>query len=571
MSGLPETRKLWITPLSPVHMGTDEDYTPTNYVIEDSALYEFDHRALDNLPPLERDKLNSILNGKANERMLKAVQSLFYRNRQWLIPAAVNVTPVSKEVEQLYTTRIGKAANIEHGGKEALNKLEIEKAAYTPATRRLFLPGSGIKGAIRTALLDDINNNSPLPHWLKDNNARDGSRIAKQANAKLQRTLFDGSFEADPMRLIQVGDCHWRGSEAINSAEVLFAINRKKRAVIKNGAEVISRAEDKNLYQLLECASPLRLRAFQGSINITSTDGLNQHADKLPKQRFSFSDIAAACNGFYFPIFEQESGLLAQRGFIDEQWHHTVTSLLQDEALKEKIANNEVFLLRVGRHSGADSVTLNGLRRIKIMKGKGQKPDWKKEAQTLWLATGNKSDRSNLRPFGWLLIETTAMDETPLAWPQAEKLASENAQTMQAWLSDVRSKQAAMRQRLEARKVKDRQEAEARAAQQAEEEKRRAEEEARKKAEEEKRQEQLKAMVPIEREVAEFATVLEAIKALESGKWEGDKQQEAAGYIKTRMQKEKVWREKSTKKRPEKDKPYQQTLRVLKFLEQEKP
>ncbi len=31
MSGIPETRKLWITPLSPVHMGTDEDYTPTGY------------------------------------------------------------------------------------------------------------------------------------------------------------------------------------------------------------------------------------------------------------------------------------------------------------------------------------------------------------------------------------------------------------------------------------------------------------------------------------------------------------------------------------------------------------
>ena len=37
-----DSYRLLITPLSPVHVGTGDTYEPTNYVIEDDALHEFD-------------------------------------------------------------------------------------------------------------------------------------------------------------------------------------------------------------------------------------------------------------------------------------------------------------------------------------------------------------------------------------------------------------------------------------------------------------------------------------------------------------------------------------------------
>ena len=37
-----ESVTLHITPLSPVHVGIGEDYEPTNYVMEDEALFAFD-------------------------------------------------------------------------------------------------------------------------------------------------------------------------------------------------------------------------------------------------------------------------------------------------------------------------------------------------------------------------------------------------------------------------------------------------------------------------------------------------------------------------------------------------
>ena len=38
--------RMHITPLSPIHVGTGESYEPTNYVIEDGVLHEFDTGAV---------------------------------------------------------------------------------------------------------------------------------------------------------------------------------------------------------------------------------------------------------------------------------------------------------------------------------------------------------------------------------------------------------------------------------------------------------------------------------------------------------------------------------------------
>ncbi len=447
MSGIPQTRKLWITPLSPVHMGTDEDYTPTGYVIEGDALYEFDQRALENLPDGERKRLNGLLDGKARPEMLKAVQAFFHRNRERLIPAAVNVVKVSAEMARLYENRVGKAANVEADGRQVLNALEIERAFYNPVDRRLMLPGSGLKGAMRTALLDALNQGKPRNSISYFDKKEKRQKTRKENNRELQERLFEGAFAKDPMRLVHIGDCAWHGPESLNSAEVLFAVNRKKHPVVdENGNLRASQAE--NLYQLLECAVPFRLRAFQGTLNIPDFGDTRNISNRLPRFRFSFGEIAKACNRFYRPIFDRELELLRKRGFLDSAWREITETLLGDASIRRRLESNDAFLLRVGRHSGAESVTLNGARSIKIMKGKGQQPAWEKEAKTIWLATGDKADRRYLKPFGWLLVELTGIDDEPAPWPQAEELMERYNAEMAHWLEAVLARRRELEQRL---------------------------------------------------------------------------------------------------------------------------
>ena len=73
-------------------------------------------------------------------------------------------------------------------------------------------------------------------------------------------------------------------------------------------------------------------------------------------------------------------------------------------------------------------------------------------------------------------------------------------------------------------------------------------------------------MSPIQREVDEVEAIFELINMLEAGHWEGDDAQQAAGFIKSKMQQDNSWNETTAKKKPEKDKPHQRTLTVMKYL-----
>jgi CRISPR-associated protein Csm5 len=56
------------------------------------------------------------------------------------------------------------------------------------------------------------------------------------------------------------------------------------------------------------------------------------------------------------------------------------------------------------------------------MKGRGQPPDQAAEAKTWWLAAGDKDQRSALLPFGWVLVEVTAINADLPEWPELQAL-----------------------------------------------------------------------------------------------------------------------------------------------------
>ena len=77
---------------------------------------------------------------------------------------------------------------------------------------------------------------------------------------------------------------------------------------------------------------------------------------------------------------------------------------------------------------------------------------------------------------------------------------------------------------------------------------------------------QLAALSPLEQELEQLTHISEWINALESKRWQGDQLKEAAIAIKQRMQTKGKWLEQTKAKKPEKDKIYQATLKVKKFL-----
>ncbi len=537
------------TPLSPLHIGADESYEPGNYVIDEEAgaLYSFDSRAaLAGLSDTDRQQLLGIVNGKPDDSMLTKVQAFFHNHREKLLAFAMPPVPTASGVKSLYEKRIGKPAQHEGHGKRVINKLEIERTFYNPVDGKPLLPGSSIKGAIRTALLDGINNEKSLI----DRNER---------NQQLQERLFEGKFHTDPMRLVAVADAGWQGHADKPACQVQFAVNRKRKPVIKDGKLVQSQAEASNLYQLLECVAPYHYQSFTGSLTLLNTQSVGQNNPKLPKQHLHWTakDIAKACNDFYVGLFWQEFNAIKERGYLKIDWLNQMEQLL-DNGLSKRLQDGDAFLLRVGRHSGAEALTLNGVRSIKIMQGRGEKPIWEKQPKTWWLAADDISNKQGLLPFGWVLVEIDPkVPNSPL-----QQWLENGSSDLTAWMQQQLTKQNALKQQAELR-------------QQQEQEKRHAEqqqaEELRLKQEAE--QQRLASLSPIDQEIENFLKPIQPqehdtrlLQELEKGRWQATDAKVVAQKVKALMEQAGKWMPDFTGDNKQKVKLKERSQKVLKYL-----
>ncbi len=488
-----ESVALAITPLSPVHIGTGEDYEPTNYVMEDEILFAFASEALgDRLLPNQRAELLKLVTHQCRpEELIQKVQGFFYRHRQQFAAVSTRQVRVSPGVFELYQNRVGQIANRESGGRGVINRLAIERTFFNPFDQLPVIPGSSLKGAIRTALLDQENKGQPL------RKITDRGRRRTENNAELQERLFRGRFASDPMRLVHIADASCQLSNSFSS-EVWFAVNRKKKEVLKDGKAVRSQAEAQGLYQLLECLPP-SYRSFKSALVVYDL-GKIDHPQNTPALRFQVQDLARACNCFYLKRLAEELKVLKERRYLRRQWEHLAEALLNGQ-LAAQLKQGRAFLLRIGRHSGAESVTLDGVRSIKILEGRGQDGSqlcsYQPEAKTIWLAASHVKAQSELLPFGWVLVEIQPEGD----WPELQELMTPfraDETKLKDKLADLAKARAQMQQQKQAEEEKARlkAQAEAQAAREAAE-----------------RQAKLAALSPEERALEEFCAYYESQKA----------------------------------------------------------
>lgn len=422
-----ESHRLLISTLSPVHIGCGQDYEPTNYVIENNTLYEFDPSAAQKaLTNQDRRELLRIVSNPNNKRILQEVQAFFYQRRQALMTISKRQVPAVHKLVEFYENRVGKTVQTEGDGSQLVNKLAIGRTFFNPISGAPILPGSSLKGAIRTALLDGINHGRSLQ--------------GQEKNLNLQQRLFQyDKFEQDPMRLVQLADAYFQENEGIGS-ELRFAVNRRRRAPGLGEDSEKSLAEKGDLYQLLECIPAARFRVFTGQLTIQCVDEIDHDNLRLPALplRWDAQQIAAACNHFYRPQLEAELNQMQERGYLDSDWLKAMKKLL-DSLIEKQNANHQAFLLRVGRHSGAESVTLEGVRSIKILLGKDSethkmRSENRSTGTSWWLAANDTQAKTGMLPFGWLLVELHPAEREPLDWPEVQEQFTKLPTEYTAWL-----------------------------------------------------------------------------------------------------------------------------------------
>ena len=380
---------LHLTPLSPLHLGTGEDYEPTNYLIHGDALYTFDPaRAILN-PEQERE-----LHAAAQSGDLQHIQRYFRHNPKPYIAAATHASSVSKGIAAEYQKNYGEIVQRESKGKNVHNRSQIERTATNPHNHQPYIPGSALKGCLRTALLEQLSADY-----------RGNKPTAKQAIHYENELL--GSFATDLLRLLKPADL---SAAAPIATHIQYATNHKKR-IVKG------RERGKGVPGRRETIQHGQYRAFSGSLTLQNLlldhrPHIKNPGKILPGEtRPDFTRLIRAANRYHLTRFTKESALLAERGLVHPQWQRSTEQLLR-QLIPQFDAGN-ILLVRLGKNGGAEAKTLEKYAQIKIMGAKNAKPTYEKHTKTVWLAAENDKTKRDLLPFGWALIEIDPTDDNP--------------------------------------------------------------------------------------------------------------------------------------------------------------
>lgn len=426
------TYKCVITVNSPLHIGCDEVYQPMGFVLdeEQKTLISFDPVSfISSLSRADKDTLSSLCRLGDLPSILRIYK--FFQGRK--------AQGRRVRVPQAFIDHYRSTLKIpENKIQQELNKFVVERTAFRTADNRPFIPGSSIKGALRTGYLN---------HVCGGKNMRE-----RDAEALEKKLLNYQSIEQDPFGHVKVSDFQPAGDV---KTRIVYAVNKKKK---------VSDKEARGPYQILEVIEPGS--TFTGEITVGRPDS------KSPvRQPVQLKTLLSGTHDFYAGEHKRESRELRAVGIPAQDF-------IQPDTL----------LMRMGRHCGAESVTIAGNRNIMIKKGpKKDQKDYLDHATTLWLASPARKDENvkGLHPFGWTGISRLDADlETRLA-------ERENAYTV---LKVQEEKKQLDEAQLQVQKATE--------AQKALEEK--AAREAAEAAEKEKKQKELEAMSPQEQELAQI-------------------------------------------------------------------
>jgi len=117
------------------------------------------------------------------------------------------------------------------------------------------------------------------------------------------------------------------------------------------------------------------------------------------RKSINFKELLLKVHSHYAGIFNKEIDLRKQKGF-------RMPNVSSFSPLKQKF-----FLIRLGKHSGAEAVTIEGVRNIRVRTKEGFKNQ--DSPTTIWLASEEKklSNLSRAISFGWVMLEVVNADK----------------------------------------------------------------------------------------------------------------------------------------------------------------
>ncbi len=378
--------------LTPIHVGCGREIDPTEFVLADDKLLHVNMAALVNdLAPAERDRFSQFL----DRADLKETQN-FLRHQ---VKGGRHILGQVDACNAFLREFAAKASNPN-------NQFRVEMMPRNPYTGEPILPGSGIKGAIRTAVVNYFANLDPqtAPQVQGIRNIEINRRGQALEEAALARQHRD--THRDVFRLVHVEDVTLpRGSTLIDRAANINP-NKPGAEKIQMWVERLKSQADTSTPPNFEVKVRIDMRAMRDS-----------RINNLLGQTLDLDLICGACNKFYWGRMTAEGDKFDKRSQNGDSWRAIYNLLPKARFEDGKIVtldpvspyweNREIkrkrVLLRVGHFSHFESLSVDNYRQ-----------GYNIQARRPITGMGSTRTRCVMEnkpfpmPFGWLLMTLDA-------------------------------------------------------------------------------------------------------------------------------------------------------------------
>ena len=362
-----EKKKFKLTPLTPVHIGSGRNVEPLEYVIINGVLYLLDIESL-----IKREVFQSVI-FKEKDNYVAIRNNLL---------KVCNVLDEKGVLDKFTIFKVKVDPTVQKKYEDSLSrmdsKLEISLLPRNPAS---YLPGSSIKGAIRTGVLNEIDSESGKGKGKICNDMRTNHDTTKLDPIAVEHCLL-GARENDKNEFALSMFQYFSVSDVVVEGKTkVILINRpsfnKGRRGIPSYREVFCDGE--------------------GTVEITFASSRFQ---RIRKERHKdgpevsgIDNFLYRADSFYRRKLEDEIARVEKAKKLEGK-QDIISSLIEIEKKREE-AGEDAYLLRIGFGSGYDCVTLKEYRHWKNPKpgkpGKG------------WGYSMNLTETG--RPLGWVMLE----------------------------------------------------------------------------------------------------------------------------------------------------------------------
>ncbi len=436
-----------LKPLAPIHIGSGELLDPMSYIIDEQGkhLYFIDLPAwVEDHPDPER------LASEFATKPMGALRGIVSKDLDPHLYSFASATIRSEQVAATYKRELR--------NQQGQNQLFIDPALKNPLSGALIIPGSSVKGALRTPVIDYLDRKYDLNLKRNPQGVEDSLKpVLGQITENSFQNLKMGDFEA------KVG-----ASSIVTAKEMRIKAGEKKNLTQKNPCEVI-----RNLLMDGE-QEAVYGRVLIGSHNADRRDSVFTIQRGRYSERWTLEELLALCKNFYGMKFLQE-----KKKFFDlPHFAEARTHLSPMEKVLHGLKDTEA-LIRLGRYSHVECMTINE-----------NEPQRRRLKNGTLLPSGTTRTLANaLYPFGWAKLSLCSWEEYHDA--QADKRRHD-----EALVRDRDERRAGVKrqvlERQRQREVQERLKAERKA------------EEARQKAEAEEEAKRLAKMPPEERLLCEL-------------------------------------------------------------------